>query len=71
MHNAIAHHQLNDTQTVPEQQSPPPSHVPPVYILTMMFYGVEYPFGSLRSAVLPPTFLCTCLLAEHGKLEHA
>ncbi|KAK4822228.1 hypothetical protein QYF61_011869, partial [Mycteria americana] len=33
-----------------------------VYILSMMPYGMEYPFGQLGSAVLavsPPSFLCT------------
>ena len=44
----------------------------PVYILGMTFHGMEYPFGQLGSAapaVLPPRFLHTCLLAEHGKLK--
>ena len=60
MHNAIAHHLLTDAQLVLEQQSTPPSQLPPVYILGMMSYGTEYPFGQFGSAVLavsPPSFL--------------
>ena len=60
-------------QPVPEQQSAPPDQLPPVYILSMTFDGMEYPFGLFRSTVLtvlPPSFSCTCLLAEHGKLKY-
>ena len=45
MHNAIAHHPLTDAQLVPKPRSVPPSQLPPVYILGMMFCGMEYPFG--------------------------
>ena len=61
MHNAIAHHLLTDAQSVPEQRSTPPSQLPPVYILGMTSYGMEYSFGQFGSAVLavsPPNFLC-------------
>ena len=62
MHNAIAHRSLTDAQSVPEQWSTPPGQLPPVYILGMTSYGLEYPFGQLGSAVpavSPPSFLCT------------
>ena len=68
MHNAIAHHPLTDAQAVIQPSWP----ALPVYILNMSSYGMEYPFGSFRSAVLamlPPSFLCICFLAEHGKLK--
>ena len=61
MHNAVAHHSPTDAQLVPEQRSAPPSQLPPVYILGMMSYGMECPFGQFGSAVLavsPPSFLC-------------
>ena len=45
MHNAIAHHPLTDAQLVPEPRSAPPGQLPPVYILGVMFCGMEYPFG--------------------------
>ena len=45
MYNAIAHHPLTDAQLVPEPRSVPPGQLPPVYILGMMFHGMEYPFG--------------------------
>ena len=45
MHNAIAHHSLTDAQLIPEQESTPPGQLAPVYILGMMFCGMEYPFG--------------------------
>ena len=43
MHNAIAHHPLTDARPAihPSWPTPPP----PLYILGMMFYGMEYPFG--------------------------
>ena len=41
MHNAIAHHPLTDAQLVPEPRSAPPGQLPPVYILGMMFHGME------------------------------
>ena len=45
MHNAIAHHSPTDAQLVLEKQSAPPGQLPPVYILGMMPYGMEYSFG--------------------------
>jgi len=42
---------------------------PQLYMLSMMSYGMEYPFGQLGSAVLavsPPNFLCTW---QHEKLK--
>lgn len=42
-------------------------HLPPsVHLLNMTFYGMEYPFVL---AMLPPSYLCLCSLAEHGKLK--
>ena len=41
MHNAIAHHPLTDARAAIR----PPGQLPPVYILGMMFHGMEYPFG--------------------------
>lgn len=40
MQNAIAHHPLTDGLAA----IPPPGQLTPVYILSMMYYGVEYPF---------------------------
>ena len=57
MNNAIAHHPPTDAQPVPKQQ-PPPASFPPVYILSMTSYGMEYAFGQFGSAVLavlPPS----------------
>ena len=51
MHNAIAHNST-DAQLVPEQQSVPPGQLPPVYILGVMSYGMEYSSGQFGSAVL-------------------
>ena len=61
MHNTVAHHSLTDAQLVPKQRSAPPNQFPPVYILGIMSYGMEYSFGQFGSAVLavsPPSFLC-------------
>lgn len=58
MYNTIAHHPL----TMP-RSSPAAIGQLPVYILSMMFHGVEYPFGYVASAVLvmlPHSFLCIC-----------
>ena len=72
MHSAMTHHLLTDAQPVPEQQSQSPGQQPPVYIPSITSYCMEYPFGQFVSAVmamLPPSFLCTSFLAEHGKLQ--
>lgn len=49
MHNTTVHHLLTNDQPVPEPQSPPAPAItillPPVYILSMMFYGMEHHFG--------------------------
>ena len=74
MHNATAHHSLTDAQLVPEQRSPFPGQLPPVYTLDMTSHGMEYPFGQFGSAslaVFPPNFLCPrALLAGHEKLKN-
>ena len=67
MHDAIAHHRLTDAQPVPEEQMLPLCQLPPVYALSMMSYGMEYPFGKFGSAVLavsPPSFLCNPSLSS-------
>ena len=72
MHNAIAHHSPTDAQLVPEQRSAPPGQLPPVYILGMMSYGMEYSFGQFGSAVLavsPPSFLCPPAYLLAGQYE--
>lgn len=61
LHTTIAHCLLSDAQPVLEQQSAPPGLLLPLYIVSMIFYGLEYPFGPLRSAILAmltPSFLC-------------
>ena len=61
VHNAIAHHSPTDAQLVPKQRSAPSDQLPPVYILGVTSYGMDYAFGQLGSAVLavsPPSFLC-------------
>ena len=43
-------------------ERPPSFFFPQLYMLSMMSYGMEYPFGQLGSAVpavSPPNFLCT------------
>lgn len=60
MHSAIAHHPLTNAQPDPEQQQL--SHPKfPHFCICMMSYGMEYPFGQFRSAVVAlslPSFLC-------------
>lgn len=73
MHNTIAHYTLGNAEPVPKQKSTPLGHLPPVYMLVMMFCGMEYPFHQFRLAVLamlPASFLCVCLLADHGKRKN-
>jgi len=60
-YNAIARYPLTNAQPIHEQQTLPPSHLPPVLLFSVMSYGMEYPFGQFGSAVLavsPPSFLC-------------
>lgn len=55
MPNTIARHWLNnDGQTGPSQPAPP------VYVLIMMFHGMEYPFGQVKFAVLVVLPLSSC-----------
>lgn len=62
MHCSVAYHPLINAR-------PPflnPDHLPfqltpPIYLLGMTFYAVEYPFGLFRlsiPAMLPPGFIC-------------
>lgn len=54
-----------------QQGSVAPAKSLPVYILDM-FYGREYLFCFLMSAVLamlPPSFCSSCALDKHGKVE--
>lgn len=72
MPNTIAYHTLTDAQSVPDKQLAAPDQ-PSLYTDHEMLHGMEYPFGTFRCAVLavlPPSFLCTCLLPEHGKLKN-
>lgn len=43
-HGTAAHPPLTDIQPGPKQWLAPPSPLPPVYILGMTLYGIEYPF---------------------------
>lgn len=52
MYNTIAHHLLTNAQFIPEQLLSPLSQLPPIYVLGMMFYGTENPFGCFKPAVL-------------------
>lgn len=75
MYNAVAHHLLINTLPVPEQQSVHLGQLPLVYILGMMPYDMEYPFGQLGSAVLAVSPLNFCVpavfyLAGHEKLKN-
>lgn len=48
------------------------TNLPTLYTDHEMLHGMEYPFGKFGSAVLavlPPSFLCTCSLPEHGRLK--
>ena len=72
MHNAIACYPVADAQPVPKQWFPCLPTNSQVYILSMTLDSMEYPFGQLGPAVmaiLPPSFFCTSLLAEGGKLK--
>lgn len=55
-----------------EQLLAPLGQLSSLYILSVISCGVEYAFGWFGPAVLAMSllsFLCTCLLAEHGKLK--
>jgi len=65
----IAHDQLTNARPVPEQWQPAQPPFPPLYKLSMTFYGMGYPFGQLGSAVPavpPPSSLCTPSLLAGG-----
>jgi len=56
-------------QTLSLQTSPTSFFFPQLYMLSMMPYGMEYPFGQLGSdvsAVSPPNFLRTLSLLADG-----
>lgn len=43
--NTIAYHLLTNAQLVPKQWLAAPNQLPPVYILRMIFHGMEYPLN--------------------------
>ena len=58
MHSTIAHKLLTDAQPLPKLWPSLANY----YTLSMMSYGLEYPFGQSGSAVLAvpsPSSLCT------------
>lgn len=66
MPHTIAHHTLTDALTSNRQVL---TNLPTSYTDHEMLHGMEYSFGTFRCAVLavlPPSFLCTCSLPEHG-----
>lgn len=70
MNTTAFHYPQTDAQ--PRKQLAPFHITLSHYILYMMFYGIEYPSGQFRSAVLSivhSSFLGTCLLAENGTLK--
>lgn len=59
MRNRTVHHSFSNIQPVSKQHLM--ASFPPVYVLSMMPYGMEYPTGWVRSAVpavSPLNFLC-------------
>lgn len=52
VHSTAAHHPLTDAHPVSEESLAPPRQLCLVYIVGLMFCGVEYHFGLFRSAVL-------------------
>lgn len=72
MQNAIVHHLLTDVQPVTEQRLTPPCQLPPVHMLHMMFYGMEYPLEPFELAfltVLPPSFFVHVLTSRAWEIE--
>jgi len=70
MQNTTAHQ--DQCPTCSQAVTAAPGQLPPAYMPRMTSYSVEYTFGQLGSAVLamlPPSFLCTASLGEHGKLK--
>lgn len=63
MPNKFAHHPLTGAQPFPEQRWVPPTQLPMAHmsrIFCGMEYGVEYPCGKLRPAVLATLPPCAC-----------
>lgn len=56
-------------QPVPQHSPATPGQLFSVYLLSIMFHGMEYAFGSAALAMLPPNFWYTCYLAKHGTLR--
>lgn len=51
----------------PQAEISPSQPTPPVSVLSRMFWALEYPCAQFRSALLallPPSSLCSCSLAE-------
>lgn len=75
MYNTIAHYLLSAAQPTPQKQLVTIGHFPTVYILSVSFYGMEHPFGQSVSAILVmlshplSSFLCSCSLVQHGKIN--
>lgn len=66
LHKTTAYHPL-----VPPISIPPAT--PAVHVLSRAFFGMEYPFDQLGSAILamlPHSFLWTFSLAEYGTLKN-
>jgi len=62
MHNAVAHHLLTNVQLAPEQKLPPPSQLPPNFIVQHNDIWYErslQPFVSAVLVTLPPSCLST------------
>lgn len=73
MHNMISHHLLTHAQSISKHCLALLIQLHIVYTLRMKFYGIEYPFVQIRSAVsamLLHSFFCTYLLKEYGKLKN-
>ena len=73
MPNAMVHLLLTDAQPDPKQWPHLPGQLPPYLLLSMMPYGLDYPFGQSGSpvrALSPPSSCCTpSLLAGRAELE--
>lgn len=73
MHNAITSHPLTDVQPVPQQGLMAPGQFLPSLCSEchVLGYGMSslWPVWVNRPGHAPPRLLCTCFLAEHGKLK--
>lgn len=68
-HNTVAHHPSTNDLSAPKQQLVPSSQFLRVFLLAVMFLGMEDPFGQFPSAVLAMVLLrfpCTSLVSVHG-----